>query len=318
MEQLRHLLVVQDGVVARSQLVGLGLRQSDLDRMLRRRELTRAHRGVYVDHTGPMSWDQRAWAAVLVHHPAALTWHSALPDPPPRAAIHVAVDLGRTVPRVPGVVAHRTARWRDRLAPNATRPRLTVPDAAVEVVAHTADTWEAFSVLARVCHSRRTTPTAIATALRARHGVRDRALLLDMLDDLGSGACSVLEREYLNGVERAHGLPAADRQSHERTEAGVVYRDAEYVTYRVVVELDGRAFHAGAVREADLGRDLLTAASSDRTTLRLGWRQVVKDPCVTARHIGAVLTRRGWPGTLRRCPRCSEVPPTLLLRAPGA
>ncbi len=93
-----------------------------------------------------------------------------------------------------------------------------------------------------------------------------------MLDDLGSGACSVLEREYLNGVERAHGLPSADRQSRERTEAGVVYRDAEYVPWDVIVEMDGSAFHTGAAHEADLGRDLLSAASSDRITVRLGWR----------------------------------------------
>ncbi len=304
MEELRHLLVVQDGVVARRQLVALGLSQGDLNRMLRRRELARVHRAVYVSHTGPLTWDQRAWAAVLVHHPAALTRSSALPEPPRNAAIHVAVDVDRTVSPVPGVVAHRTARWRQRLAPHATRPRLAIPEAVVELVADTDDSWAAFAALARACQSRRTTPGALRQALVARRGVRDRQLLLQMLDDLATGASSVLEREYLTAVERAHCLPRADRQGRERLMNGVVYRDAEYVDWDVVVELDGRAFHAGAGREADLGRDLVTAATSDRLTLRLGWRQVVREPCATAHHVGAVLRRRGWAGTTTACSRC--------------
>lgn len=81
-----HLLrFVQEGVVSRRQLHRLDYRPHDIERMLRRRELARVHPGVYVDHTGPPSWEQRAWAAVLVHEPAALTRRSALPAPPERA-----------------------------------------------------------------------------------------------------------------------------------------------------------------------------------------------------------------------------------------
>ena len=306
---MRELLAVQDGVLARRQLVGLGLGQADLDRMLRRRALVRVHRGVYLDHTGPPTWSQRAWAAVLVHHPAALTRGSALPDPPPDGAIHVAIDVDRTVPRVPGVVAHRTARWRQRLAPASSRPRLAPAEACVEVLADVRDPWEAFAELSRVCQTRATTPAAVAAALRARHGVRDRALLLEMLDDLGAGACSVLERAYLRDVERAHRLPGAVRQHREVTRAGVVHRDAAYAAWGVLVELDGRAFHAGArQRERDLDRDLEAAVVDDRVTLRLGWRQVLHEPCRTAWRVGAVLRRRGWPGSPARCPRCPEQP----------
>lgn len=305
-DELAHLLVLQDGVVGRRQLVELGVRQCDLDRMVRRRELRRLHRGVYVNHTGPTTWDQRAWAAVLVHHPAALTHLSALPDPPPDGAIHVAIDLDRSVRAVPGVVAHRTARWRERLAVNATRPRLAVPEAAVEAAALTSEPWEAFVLFCRVCQTRQTTPAAIASALRGRRGVPRRTLLLDMLDDLASGACSVLEREYLVGVERAHGLPPGERQGAERTTSGAVYRDVRYAGWGVLVELDGHAFHRGArQRGRDLDRDLEAVATSDDLTLRLGWRQVLGDRCVTARRVEAVLRRRGWGGHLTACPSCS-------------
>ena len=46
--------------------------------MLRRREWARVHPGVYVAHTGPLSWPQRAWSAVLLVAPAALSGSSAL------------------------------------------------------------------------------------------------------------------------------------------------------------------------------------------------------------------------------------------------
>jgi hypothetical protein len=110
-EGLEHLLTwVQDGVVARWQLLELGACRHDIRRMLRRRDLTVVHPGVYVNHTGPLTWEQRAWAAVLVHWPAALARESALPRPPSQAPIQVAIDVRRTVRRVDGVVAHRTAR----------------------------------------------------------------------------------------------------------------------------------------------------------------------------------------------------------------
>lgn len=305
-DELAHLLAVQEGVVGRRQLVGLGVRQCDLDRMVRRRELRRLHRGVYVNHTGPTTWDQRAWAAVLVHHPAALTHVSALPDPPRDGAIHVAIDIDRSVSAVPGVVAHRTARWRERLAVNASRPRLSLPEATVEAAVLVSDPWEAFALFCRVCQTRQTTPAAIASALRERRGVPRRALLLDMLADLASGACSVLEREYLVGVERAHGLPTGVRQGAERTRSGAVYRDVRYPGWGVLIELDGRAFHSGPrQRGRDMDRDLEAVATSDDLTLRLGWRQVLGDGCITARRVAAVLRRRGWDGRLTTCPSCS-------------
>ena len=79
--------------------------------MVRRREMAVVHPGVYVNHTGALSWDQRAWAAVLHYWPAALTGESALPDPRPNAAIQVAVATTRNVKKVPGVVvvARRTS-----------------------------------------------------------------------------------------------------------------------------------------------------------------------------------------------------------------
>ena len=68
----------QDGVISRRQVPAAGGDEPFIRRMVRRREWARAHRGVYVDHTGPVPESQRAWAAALALWPAALCHVSAL------------------------------------------------------------------------------------------------------------------------------------------------------------------------------------------------------------------------------------------------
>lgn len=306
-EELSHLLTwVQDGVVSRRQLLHLGAADHDVKRMLRRRELAVVHPGVYVAHTGRPEWRQRAWAAVLLHEPAALTRRSALPRPPSDAPIQVAVDPGRSPRTVAGVHAIRTARWQQRVLRGSHPPRLAPAEAAVEVAAAGRDPMATYALLADLCQDRTTTARELADALRVRRGVRDRGLLVEMLEDLSEGACSVLEREYLTRVERAHGLPVAVRQGVERLGGAVAVRDVEYRPWGLVVELDGRAFHDNArQRDRDLGRDLQVAAADGRRTVRLGWGQVWRDGCHTAAAVARLLQRRGWQGDPHRCPRCA-------------
>src|SRR3546814_8158325 len=67
-----RLLAEQDGVISRRQAHALGLQPHDLERLVRRRVWARVIPGVFVNHTGPPSWRQRAWAGVLHYEPAAL------------------------------------------------------------------------------------------------------------------------------------------------------------------------------------------------------------------------------------------------------
>ena len=50
-------------------------------------------------------------------------------------------------------------------------------------------------------------------------------LMANVLADLAAGTASVLERQYLRTVERAHRLPRAQRQVRAVVRTGVVYRD---------------------------------------------------------------------------------------------
>jgi hypothetical protein len=121
---------------------------------------------------------------------------------------------------------------------------------------------------------------------------------------VAGGAHSLLEYRYVRDVERAHGLPAAQRQARADEHGRVIYRDVRYRGYEVVVELDGRASHPDDQRWRDQRRDN-AAAAEGVVTLRYGWADVTERPCETAREIGTALARRGWRGTMKRCgPGC--------------
>lgn len=306
------LLTHQSGVISRDQLVRIGARDFDLERLLRR-TLTTVLPGVYVNHTGQLTWLQRAWVAVLACWPAALAGNSALraaAGPGWRghrddAPIEVAVLPSRTLVARPGIRVRRRAGLAARAMWNASPPRVRAEEAVLDVTIETRDEWDQIERLAQAVRSRVTTAERLAAALRARARVRGRTWLMSVLGDIGEGTASVLEQGYLERVERAHQLPTADRQLSERTAQGKVYRDAPYVDFDLLVELDGMLWHDEPdQRDRDLDRDLDSAVAG-RRTVRLGWGQVFERPCRTAKAIGLLLREGGWTGVPQRCgPDC--------------
>ena len=306
---MHALLLDQGGVVSRTQLLGLGLARADIQRLLRRRELVRVHTAVYVDHTGPLTWHQRAWAAVLACAPAVLGRESclrAVEGPGSRRddsdPIDVLVDRSRRVTAPAGVVVHRVADLDRRARWSSGPPRDAYEAAVVDVTLARPERLTRIAVLSGAVQSRRTTAQRLAAEIDLRSRVPDRAWLRQVLDDVAIGACSALEHGYLMRVERAHGLHGARRQVRDRLASGAVYRDVEYTCTdgnRLVVELDGRLHHDSArQRHLDLERDLETAASGSRT-VRIGWGQVFSSPCRTAQIIARLLGTES-----RRCLRC--------------
>ena len=305
---LAALLAEQSGVVARRQLLGLGCRPHDIERLIRRRALTPVHAGVYVEHTGELRWHQRAWSAVLALWPAALWGESALHDetdePGGDTPVHVAVERQRRLVAPPGLRVHRVVRFDERVLWNRSPPRVRYEDAVLEVASPAGSDFAAFAVLAEGCRTRRTTASRLAVTLAARPRVRRRAWLSGVLADLTAGSTSVLEHGYVTRVQRAHGLPRAAQQVRSTSSVGVVYRDVEYSGV-LVVELDGRLVHnTAAQRDADFERDL-DAALDGRATVRLSWGQVIDRPCTTASKISQLLQRHGWSGRPHSCsPGC--------------
>jgi hypothetical protein len=301
------LLALQCGVISRRQVLASGGRDHDIARKLRRRVWARVHDGVYVDHTGEPSWKQRAWAAVLYHWPAVLDGASALvahgvrvTDSGPRSRIEVAVDRTRSVAEGAGISVTRRSDFDSQGQMNLCPPRVRVEHALLSVASRSSDEATAVAVLADACQRRHTTPSRLAAALRERPLLAHRRVLLSLLDDVASGAYSVLERRYLLRVERPHGLPTGSRQRRVKVGRRVHFRDVEYLGQHTTVELDGRIGHeATSDRWADLDRDVDATVRGD-LTLRISWKQVL-DPCRLAAAVARILIARGWTGRPRPC-----------------
>lgn len=301
----------QEGVVTRQQLRECGVSDSDVERMIRRRELTRIGPRLFVNHTGALTWDQRAWAAVLSYAPAALAGRSALQahglrghDRGKNSPIVVCVDRTRSIRRRPGVHVLQLKDFEARSQMSLSPPRLRVEHALLWEASAQEKPVRALAILADAVQQGATTPGRLADALALHPVLRHRQLLLEILRDVARGAYSVLEQRYLVDVERPHGLPTADRQRRVKPGRTVAYRDVDYVELGTGVELDGRIGHEDALdRWADLDRDL-DAVTAGQLTLRAGWAQVL-EPCRLAIVVGDVLTARGWSDQLTSCgPDC--------------
>ena len=177
---LRELMSDQDGVISRRQADKLGVTPADIRRLIRHRQWARVHPGVYVNHTGERTWQQRAWAAVLFAAPAALCGGSALRaangpghrDHDDEGVIHVAVDHTRTVVTPVGVRAHRLVGLNSRAQWNRCPPRLRIEEAVLDVAAAATDDFSSIAVLADAVQSRRTTADRLDEAFEPVAGSR--------------------------------------------------------------------------------------------------------------------------------------------------
>lgn len=305
------LAEAQYGAVTRQQLLALGLTSDQVRWLVSSGRFVTLHRGVFVTFTGPVPWRTRLAAAVLHAGPeaavggrASLHLHGVLEQPPQR--IELCLPEG-AVPRTratrAGIVAVSARRHLERMVQAAPwPPRLRVEEAVLDVADDVAED-AAVSLVLDAVRRRRTTVARLRGALDGRSRHRWRRVLGDVLLDADQGVHSVLERRYLNGVERAHGLPRAVRQQRAVTADGIRFWDLCY-EQGVVVELDGVAAHPLEAKCRDDARGRGIVAAGD-VPLVYGWADVVGNRCRTAAEVAAVLTARGWPGTPGPCsPTC--------------
>ncbi|HET6563200.1 MAG TPA: hypothetical protein VFG72_15105 [Marmoricola sp.] len=310
---LDELMSSQAGVVSRRQVLASGHDDNHIEKQLRKRHWSRVHPGVYVGHTGRLSWEQRSWAAVLFYGDAALCGASATAawgqrEPSARETIHVAVDQSRRVGSLPGVRVHRLTGFAAHVHPTRRPPIVRLELAVLQCASKARTERSAVAALSDACQSRRTTAGRLAERLRSMSRLPRRAFLLELLEDVATGTFSVLEHRYLTKVERPHGLPTAQRQRRVAPGRRPAYRDVEYLGGALVVELDGRLGHDETEdRWADLDRDI-DSVEAGATTVRLAWGQVL-DPCRAASAVGRLLRAVGWRGTVKPCgPACSGMP----------
>jgi len=305
--QWRSQLQGQSGVVSRQQARDAGWPQRTIDGRLRSGIWQRLEWGAYATFTGDPSREARLWAAVLRAGPGAALSHETAAEvhgliDKPIGPIHISVPADRRPGRrkIRCVVIHRSRRLRPQWQPPWQLPRTTVEDTVLDLVAKARTFDDAYGWISRAVGRRLTTPGSLSKALAGRSRIRWRAWITEALEDAADGVHSPLERNYVHGVERAHGLPTARRQAKRRHSSGTRYLDNLYEEYDLCVELDGFAAHPAESRWRDTHRDNANLVQGTET-LRYGWPDVTEHRCQTAAEIAAMLRRRGWTGTLRPC-----------------
>ena len=307
----RSQLQAQSGVVSRQQARDAGWPEATIDERLRSGIWRRLHRGAYATFTGDISRSASLWAAILSVGPGAtLSYETAaeihgLIDKPIRH-IHISIPAGRRPAqhrKLPGVTIHRSRRLVPEWQPPWQLPRTSVEDTVLDLIAASRTFDDAYGWISSAVGRRLTSSPSLSKALLARKRMRWRSWITAAIEDATDGVHSPLERNYVHGVERAHRLPAAQRQAKRRHGSGTRYLDNLY-EYGVCVELDGAAAHPAEGRWRDTHRDNTNLVQGTET-LRYGWPDATVHRCRTALEVAAVLRRRGWKGTLRPCsPTC--------------
>ena len=328
-EGLVEVAARQQGVVSRGQIVGWGVSDEVLGRLVRSGQWRRLATGVYAINAE--TWLQWVHAGLLVAggtavvglRAAAQLWGLPIEqsrrryqrDERPRGGparpattatngpaagivdrpIEIFVGRGHRAPATVGPWQFIRA---DRVG-ESSPPRTSIAQTIVDL----AETMSGDELASLVGQSlRRVRPAEVRETLaRTRH--RQRKLLTEVLADAEGGVASALERRYAHDVERAHGLPRAQRQAKP---VGIFTVDNLY-DHDVIVELDSQAYHRGAAASRDIDRDR-THAQHGFITLRYTWSDVADHPCRTATDVATTLVGRGWPGWITRCPRCQTQP----------
>jgi len=293
----------QSGVIACWQAAQLGLDAGALKGRLRYGDWQRLHYGVYATFTGRPDREAQLWGALLRAGPTAVLSHHTAAERHgllgrPSAAIHLTVPSGRNPARrqkIDGVVIHRSDAILSRRHPAMTPPCTRVEETVLDLIKIAASPDEAYDWICRALGRRRTTAERIRVALSGREKFPMRREVEAALDDAGEGILSWLERRYVRGVERPHGLPVARRQARVRHGDGSRYLDNLYEDYQLCVELDGAAAHPADKRWQDIRRDRANLATTATVTMRVGFLDLFDQghSCTTAAEIARVLSGRG-------------------------
>jgi hypothetical protein len=306
------LLNAQCGIVDRAQAKRAGFSDRQIWHRLRSGKWQHVREGVYATFTGPLTREARLWAALrrvgegaMLSHETAAEVHGLI-DKPASKTIHIVVPARRRPVRrgaVRGVVIHRSDQSRPQLPITWKLPRTRVEDTVLDLIDAAPTFQVAYGWIARAVSREFATVSMLRAAVATRRRVRYRAELAVAFGENGDGIHSGLELRYARHVERAHGLPSAQRQARREVGGRVHYRDNWYAEYRVCVELDGPAFHRDEQVWRDKRRDNLNLAREGAETFRFGPVEVTELACESAAMVAATLARNGWKGTPRPCRR---------------
>lgn len=264
-------------------------------------------RGVVVAHNGPLTAEQREWAAVLAAGPGALLAGATAArlcglrryEP---EAIHVLLPANRRVNRktvfgeLP-VVPHRSTVMGPTDALQSGRPpHTTIARSLVDAAQWAPHDQAARAIVAAGFQQRLVGLDEITEVLDRMPRARRRGLVLETAIDAAGGVHSLAEID-LARLCRRHGLPPPTHQEHRKDAKGRRrWLDAYWATWRLHVEVDGA--HHTEVREwwADMQRQNALWVEGDRI-LRFPTWTLRHHPDTVAHQLHTALTAAGWSPT---------------------
>jgi very-short-patch-repair endonuclease len=265
----------QHGVVTYPQLLAAGLSRDAIRYRVTSGWLRRGHRGVYLMGVvdPPLA---RAMAAVLCvgegsllsHHPSAVLWGLR---PPPAGEMHVTV-VARQTRRPEGVRIHRVRKLHPADATShhgipTTSPARTLLDLATQL-----DDRDLSRAVDEARVNRLASDRSLDEQFSRYPHHRGTAALRRALGEEPALTRSEAERRLLELIRKAR-LPPP--QSNTRVCGYEV--DLLWPDHRLIVEVDGYAFHSSrAAFERDRRRDAELQSHGYRV-LRVTWRQITDE-----------------------------------------
>jgi hypothetical protein len=290
-EEVARLAQRQHGVIARRQLLGLGLGQGAIEHRLATHRLQAIHRGVYALGHPLLTREATFMAAVLaVGEGATLSFTSAAAHQDLlslRGPIHITTH--RKLESTGALTIHQICLPPDEVEVVDAIPVTTVArtlfDLAAIVPSHT------LRAAMRQAEHRRLGDRVGLTELLGRypHHRGVRALRAVAGEGVETGVIrSELEARFLQFLVDS-GLPRPQTNLPIHLGERFVEADCAWPNRRLIAELDGRRFHdTERAFERDRARDRALAVAGWRV-VRVTWRQLHDRPEALARDLGALL-----------------------------
>jgi hypothetical protein len=254
----RALAQVQHGLLSQRQLRELGVSRATVRNHLRARRWSQRSSSVFSVTTGPLSWEQQLWRAVLHAGPGALIggltamkvhgmrgWE--------RDEVTVLVDDDLSFDDLGGVRFFRTRRPLEAMRAASRLPICEAAPAVLLFAAHEPNRRTAHGAVAAAVQQRLTIVPELALWLQRLKPLRGARGFRALLDDLGAGAQSLAEVDLRRACRR-FGLVKPNSQQERRDRRGRHrYTDAEWVLpdgRTLVLEVDG-AFHDDVLQASD-------------------------------------------------------------------
>lgn len=288
-----ELAAAQHGVVARRQLVAPGASAHRVKSRVLSGRLRPIHRGVY--QVGPVAGRfAREMAAALACGPDVVVSHrsaGAMWEMLPSAGSTVPVELTTCADnpiRRPGLVVHRTLRLDTGEVTDLEGVPITTPARTLLDLSAVPNLRELEQALARAERSEPLSRTDLAYVVarrRRRPGANAlRALLSDGV--IPAMARSEAEERFLLLVRKAQLPPPETNVRVHGFEVDFFWRPQ-----RVVVEIDGFAYHGSPLSfEGDRRRDARLAAQGMQV-IRVTWRQLTNEPETVLVRLAQTLVR---------------------------